>query len=246
MPSISDEEWKRQHPLRSYRFHPPTGTTRLITLRPHATYKHLRKPELAPEDRKTIQEMRERGKNLDPETLESMIAIFVKGKLARLEGPGQVPNSEGLGSVEVSEPESEPEKRRQDRGVVPGKKAKVIPLPKRHRTPGDTVKYLRTMGVKKSSEVIFRATHRGSWFSHSSKLWVWHEPKSRFGRWFTGGLKGLVDMTGYHMNTVSEGLKDLEAAGVIKKRHHGFPGQGNTIWELALDMRHVNAWKRKP
>jgi DNA-binding transcriptional regulator YhcF (GntR family) len=45
--------------------------------------------------------------------------------------------------------------------------------------------------------------------------------------------------------TVKRGLKELKDNGVIYKQAHGRKGVSNTIWELAKNMAHVNAWKRK-
>ncbi len=112
--------------------------------------------------------------------------------------------------------------------------------------PGDVVKYAKEKGVKRSSVVILRGLYRGSWWGNSSKLWVWHEPKHRDGRWNTGGLADLVDRTGYAINTVCDGLKELREARVIYKRAHGRKGVTNGIYELPKKKGHIMAWKRKP
>ncbi len=135
----------------------------------------------------------------------------------------------------------------------PGEKKAVATAPKKRGkvkrlkvAPAGVVKYAKKMGVKRSSVVIFRALYRGSWWSNSSKLWVWHEPKHRDGRWNTGGLADLVDRTGFCEKWVKKGLKELQDIDVIYKRAHGRKGVTNTIWELPKDKRHVMAWKRKP
>ena len=102
------------------------------------------------------------------------------------------------------------------------------------------------MGVKISTLVIFKAGHKASWWGNSIKLWIWHSKRHKFGRWFTGGIEGLVNMTGLSERTVKRGLKELKELGVIFERAHGTKGVSNTIWELAKDMRHVNAEKRNP
>jgi len=161
----------------AHRFNPATCTDRVITIENRSGFKHLRKLELTREDRETIEKMRWRAKNLDPEVVESIV---------------------------------------------------------------------KTEGVKKSSVVLFRAQHKASWWSNSSKLWVWHQKRHKDGRWFTGGIAKLMDMTGLSEMTVKRGLAELKAIGVIFERAHGRKGVTNTIWELALDKRHVNAEKRKP
>jgi len=125
-------------------------------------------------------------------------------------------------------------------------KAKVIAFPKHHLTPKNILKYLKTMGVKQTSLVIFKAVHKASWWSNSSKLWIWHSKRHKWGRWCTVGIEGLVNITGLCEKCIRKGLKELEDNDVIFKRAHGRKGVSNTIWELALDMRHVNAEKRNP
>ncbi|MBA7615710.1 hypothetical protein ES703_22999 [subsurface metagenome] len=135
----------------------------------------------------------------------------------------------------------------------PGEKKAVATAPKKRAkvrrlkvAPHDCVKYAKEKGAKKSSVVIFRALYRGSWWGNSSKLWVWHEPKHRDGRWNTGGLAGLVDRTGFCDKWVGKRLKELQDIGVIYKRAHGRKGVTNTIWELPKEKPHVMAWKRRP
>ncbi|MBA7652729.1 hypothetical protein ES703_60568 [subsurface metagenome] len=140
----------------------------------------------------------------------------------------------------------ETERKKPDLYIVHEEKGKVIKLKKRHQTPKDLLKLLKTERAKKSSVLVFKAIDKAFWYSHSTKLWMWHEPKHRFGRWFTGGNESLMNMTGLSRWTVSDALAELKAVGVIYLRHRGYPGEGNSIWELAFDMNHVNAWKRKP
>lgn len=244
MPTISDLEWKRKHPFASQRFNPATGTTRCIMIKVPADYRHLRKPELTPEDRKMIQEMRERGKNLDPETLESMIGIFVKGRLARLEGPGQVPKSEGLGSVEVSEPESEPIPGREGKKAVapgPKKRAKVRRL---NVPPVDVVKYFRKEEPSLGWEDLVRLMYLES---------IWDYVKRR--RIFNRGVEWLARWCGLSERQVRnilqrmkvrrvEGKKGSSVKGILKLRGRGWPGEGCSRWELPCNMGLVMRWRR--
>jgi len=138
----------------------------------------------------------------------------------------------------------EPKPKEKEPG--PKKKAKVIPFPKHHLTPKDILKYLKALGVKASTVLIFKAGHKASWWSNSFKLWIWHSKRHKDGRWFTGGIAKLMNMTGLSKRTVKRGLKELKDIGVIFERAHGRKGETNTIWELAKDMPHVNAEKRNP
>jgi len=138
------------------------------------------------------------------------------------------------------------ETKKPDLHIVPPRKEQKEKAAKHHKTPRDLLKFLKAMGVRKSSLVIFKALHKSSWYSHSSKLWVWHSKRHRYGRWCTCGIDGLVDITGLSEKCVKLGLKELKDKGVIYKRAHGRKGVSNTIWELGWKMDHVNAWKRKP
>jgi len=251
-----------------HRFNPATGTDRVITIENRSGFKHLRKLELTREHREMIEKIRWKAKNLDPEVVESIVNKFIREKLRLWTAPPEGREAEvkepgpkgGVkeryaftngyhphgGSVSISKPESRPEKKERGGDVLPGKKAQVIPFPKRHNTPRDLVKLLKTEGAKKSSVVLFKAQHKASWYSHSSKLWVWHQKRHKDGRWCTCGNERLMEMTGLCDKWIREGLKELKAIGVIFKRAHGRKGVTNTIWELAKDMPHVNAEKRKP
>lgn len=150
-----------------------------------------------------------------------------------------------------------PETEGPEPGFVPGRTKEHLSIvkpvtkregesKKRHKTPKDILKYLKTKGVKKSTVLLFKATHKASWYSHSTNLWVWHQKRHKLGRWCTCGNERLMGMTGLSKNVVGSGLKELKAIGVIFKRAHGRKGVTNTIWELALNMRHVNDEKRNP
>ena len=243
---LTHREWVLQahkHPYLGYRFDPATGTSRpdLPT-----DFRYLRKPELSPEDLKTIEQIRENDEGLAPEVVDSLVRGFVKSKLKGV-SPGADGSACGVG-LERSGVEPEP-----GPGPGPGEKKAVATAPEKEAkvkrlkvAPGDVVKYAKKEGVKRSSVVVLRGLYRGSWWSNSSKLWVWHEPKHRDGRWNTGGLADLIDRTGYVINTVCDGLKELREAGVIYKRAHGRKGVTNAIYELPKDKRHIMAWKRKP
>jgi len=243
---LTHREWVLQahkHPYLGYRFDPATGTSRpdLPT-----DFRYLRKPELSPEDRKTIEKIRENDEGLAPKVVDSLVRGFIKSKLKGV-SPGSDASACAVGSEGSGvEPGPGP-------GPGPGeKKAVAAEAEKRAKVrrlkvpPRDVVKYAKEKEVKKSSVVIFRALYRGSWWSSSSKLWMWHEPKHRDGRWNTGGVAALVDRTGLAEMTVKRGLKELRDVGVIYLRHRGYPGEGNSIYELPKKKPHVMAWKRKP
>ena len=233
----------QKYPNLDHPFNVCTGSSR----RPTPTdFRDLRKPELSPEDLKTIEEIKENDEGLAPEVVESLVRGFVKSKLKGV-SPGPDGSVCAVG-LQRSEVESE-----RGPGPGPGEKKAVATAPEKEVkvrrlkvAPAGVVKYAKKMGVKRSSVVIFRGLYRGSWWSNSSKLWVWHEPKHRDGRWNTGGVAALVDKTGLCDKWVREGLKELQAVGVIYKRAHGRKGETNTIWELPKKKPHVMAWKRKP
>ena len=232
-----------KYPNLDHPFNVCTGSSRRRTA---TDFRYLRKPELSPEDLKTIEEIREKGKDLAPDVVDSLVRGFVRSKLKGV-SPGVEASACAVG-LERSGVESEPAP-----GPGPGEKKAVATAPKKSGkvrrlkvAPRDCVKYAKEKGAKKSSVVIFRALYRGSWWSNSSKLWVWHEPKHRNGRWNTGGVDGVVDRTGFAERTVKRGLKELRDAGVIYLRHRGYPGEGNSIYELPKKKPHVMAWKRKP
>jgi len=243
---LTRREWFLQghkNPNLGYRFDPATCTSKPDI---PTDYRHLRKPELSPKDLWTIKQIRENEEGLAPEVVESLVRGFIKSKLKGV-SPGGHGYAYAVG-LERSGVEPGPA-----RGPGPGEKKAVAAAPKKRAevkrlkvAPRDCVKYTKEKGAKKSSVVIFRALYRGSWWSNSSKLWVWHEPKHRDGRWNTGGVAGLVDRTGFCEKWVREGLKELQDIDVIYKRAHGRKGVSNTIYELPKSKGHVMAWKRKP
>ena len=232
-----------KYPNLDHPFNVSTGSSRRPT---PTSFKHLRKPELSSEDLKTIEEMREKGKGLAPEMLDSLVRAFVKSKLGDV-ASGPDASACAVGSERSGvEPEPGPGPGPGEKKAVPAASEKEAKVRRLKVAPGDVVKYAKDQGVKRSSVVILRGLYRGSWWSNSSKLWVWHEPKHRNGRWNTGGVADLVDRTGLCEKWVREGLKELKDIDVIYKRAHGRPGVTNTIWELPKEKSHVMAWKRKP
>lgn len=70
-----------QAPYTLYRFNPATMTGSFVEVEPPTTFKPLRKPEIGEHERQHIEKLKERNKDLDPETLQSLIQYYINNVL---------------------------------------------------------------------------------------------------------------------------------------------------------------------
>ena len=228
-----------------HRFNPATGTNKVISIENRSGFKHLRKPELTDEDRKTIQEMRERGKNLDPETLKSIINRFIEDKLKGWTPGWEGRRAESQGDVRISEPESGPEKKGKGRDLVPGKKAKVTKLPKYPRTPLEVMRYCRALYGHGEWKRILRGVHKFCLYRKRKEDKYYPGKSERKNRQYVYGQVWLAKEIDLSRKTVEKWLQRFEEDGVIYYPYIGYVGRGASVMELAYTVGHMKVNKRE-
>jgi len=242
---LTHSEWFLQGLCTSnlgYRFDPATGTSK-----PDITtdYRHLRKPELSPEDLWTIKQIRENEEGLAPEVVDSLVRGVIKSKLK-----GVSPGSDGSAcavGLERSGVEPEPEP-----GPGPGEKKAVAAAPKKRAkvrrlnvAPADVVKEGKRLELWACWLVIFRQLYRRSRFGKLRNIPHYPRETKRKGRYYFCGNAYLARICGVHEETVKKVLIDLEEAKLIYIRYHGYKGRGCSIIELPVNMKLVWKWRRE-
>ncbi|MBA7630567.1 hypothetical protein ES703_38090 [subsurface metagenome] len=230
-----------KYPNLDHPFNVCTGSSRRPT---PTSFEHLRKPELSPEDLKTIEEIREKGKGLAPEVLDSLVRGFVESKLRGV-SPGADAFACAVGSERSGvEPGPGP-------GPGPGEKKAVATAPKKRAkvkrlnvAPADVVKYFRKEQPLISWEPVLRAMYFVSWYDAVKRR-----------RIFNRGVEWLAAWSGFSERQVRTVLarmkvrrvkekKRLAVKGIIKLRRRGWPGEGCSPWELPCNMGLVMRWRR--
>jgi len=227
-----------------HRFNPATGTSRVISIENRSGFKHLRKPELTDQDRKTIEEIRERGKNLDPETLKSIINRFIEDKLRRWKPGSEGQRAESQGDVGVSEPGSERIPGREGKkGVAPGPKkpAKVRRL---NVPPVYLVKYYRKEEPSLGWEVPLRGMYLVSNWDAVKKQRIFNKGVEWLAMWCGLSERQVRRILARMKVRRVEGKKGSSVKGIIKLRGRGWPGEGCSRWELPCNMGLVMRWRR--
>lgn len=136
------------------------------------------------------------------------------------------------------------------------KQAKVIEIrpeiskrPKKirhNKPPEDVVKYFTRVQTGLSWQLVYKAMYKRSRRVHTSKL---NHYTGKHHRWIRGYLKGnkfLADVAGMSPWSLSHTLTWMKAQGMINLLHRGYPEEGNSIWELPVNLAHVFAWLRDP
>lgn len=127
---------------------------------------------------------------------------------------------------------------------------KLVPLrPKsiRHdRTPGDLFKYLSRVPSRLPWRHVLKAMYKSSLYLPLSSLEHYVGRSKKKARVYLRGNDHLADMTALSPRTVRRTLTWLKSLHFIHLRKRGYPGEGNSIWELPFTLAHTFAWRRKP
>ncbi len=116
---------------------------------------------------------------------------------------------------------------------------------KKKKAPLDVLKYFSWLAPKSKWRVVFKAMYDQGFYEDIAKNKFYQGKKSRKGRFYTWGVKRLVNVTGLSYITVRRSIALILKHKIIRRWKGGFPGQGNSFYELPLDMSHVISWKRE-
>lgn len=129
-----------------------------------------------------------------------------------------------------------------DLKLVPPRLKKV-----RHdRIPRDVVKYFSRVPSRLPWPLLLKAMYKQS--RYLSFTWLKHYTghSKNAGRFYLKGNKHLEHITGLNPSTIKRTLTWMKRQQILKLRHRGYPGEGNSIWELPFNLAHAFAWRRKP
>lgn len=130
--------------------------------------------------------------------------------------------------------------------VVPDPKPSKPDRRKKKKAPPDVLNYFSWLAPKSSWEVVFKAMYKEGFYEDIKKNKFYQGKHSHLGRFYTWGIKRLVAVTGLSDKTIKKCLALMLKNNIIRRWKGGFPGQGNSFYELPKDLSHVMAWKRKP
>ena len=242
---LTHREWVLQahkHPYLGYRFDPATGTSRpdLPT-----DFRYLRKPELSPEDLKTIEQIRENDEGLAPEVVDSLVRGFVKSKLKGVwAGPDGSACAVGLERSRV-EPEPGP-------GAGPGEKKAVATTPKKEAKvrrlnvpPREVMEFCKENYQKGEWRRVLRGLHKWCLYRERNEDKYYPGTSERKNRQYVWGQVWLAEKLGLGRRTVERWMQRFEAEGVIYYPYKGYIGRGASMVELAYTERHRRMNKRK-
>jgi len=92
---------------------------------------------------------------------------------------------------------------------------------------------------------VLKAMYKRSKYLDRKRLTHYTGHHDRQGRFYLKGNESLATALGVSQETVKRVLSWLKKHGIIKLRHRGYPGEGNSIWELPFNLAHVFAWSRE-
>jgi len=233
-----------QEPYTLYKFNPGTCTCSLIEVEPPTSFESLRKPKIGEHEKQHIKKIKEHGKGLDPETLQSMIQTYINNVLNSPvdDHPQPGPNAPGKKSINpITQEKKQPGEEKKALAKENKKRAKVRRL---NVAPRDVVKYFR----KEEPGIGFELPLRGMYLVSR-----WDPFKRQ--RIFDMGIEWLADWCGLSERQVIrihnrmkvrrvEGKKGSSVKGIIKLRGRGWPGEGASRWELPCNMGLVMRWRR--
>jgi len=129
--------------------------------------------------------------------------------------------------------------------LVPDKKK--APRKVRHdKAPKDVLKYFSHIPTGLTWQPAFKKIYKLSKFLESKLLTHYTGHYNHQVRVYLKGNKALADALGISPWSLSHILSWMKSHGLIRLRHRGYPGEGNSIWELPFNLAHVFAWLRDP
>lgn len=117
---------------------------------------------------------------------------------------------------------------------------------RRQKTPRDVLKYFSHITTRLTWEPVFKEMNKRSKYLDRKALNHYTGHYNRKGRFYLKGNESLATALGMGHDVLSRTLSWMKAQGLIRLRHRGYPGEGNSIWELPLNISHVFAWLREP
>jgi len=116
---------------------------------------------------------------------------------------------------------------------------------KRRKSPRDVLKYFSQDRTRLGWPAVVKAMYKKSRYLDLKYLAHYTGRHNRKARVYLKGNEFLADSLGVTERTVERALAWLKLHKVIYLRKRGYPGEGNSIWELPFNLKHVKAWKRK-
>jgi hypothetical protein len=129
---------------------------------------------------------------------------------------------------------------------LPFQKVTSLRIVKCNRAPQDVLKYFSQLPTKLTWQPVLKAMYKHSRFISRKRLTHFTGHYDKMGRFYLKGNNFLASAVGMGRPHISPILSWMNSHSLIKLRHRGYPGEGNSIWELPFNLPHVFAWIRDP
>jgi hypothetical protein len=174
---------------------------------------------------------------------DGRLKILKRGESGAMELPDGGTLNGGVTPERKAEKKAETKKA--DLRLVPDKVDRPS-RKKRHGKPArDVLKYFSKDRTRLGWQPVVKAMYKNSKYLDIKVLANYTGHYNRKVRVYLKGNEFLEDSLGVSERTVKRALAWLKLNKVIYLRKRGFPGEGNSIWELPFNMGHVKGWKRK-
>jgi len=195
-------------------------------------------PDASPDPQIIYQRTVRRG-----ETFDSAVQILtLRAKAAERD---KDPSFNSMGAPDPIPLERKPEPAKKQGRVVPFPKEKR-PKVRANKTPADIVKYASKLLYQGQWLKVLQIMYAVSKYMNVKIFEHYPGKYDRKGRYYYQGIDKLIKLTGLSGRTIRRQLQWMKKQGLIRLCHRGYPGQGSSIWELALNMKQVFAWRKNP
>jgi len=130
--------------------------------------------------------------------------------------------------------------------IVPSPKPPKPDRRRKKKAPPDVLNYFEWLKPKSKWRNTYKAMYNQAWYGDISKNKFCSGKHPHKGRYYTFGNDRLKNVTGQGERTIERHLTLMLKHNIIRRWKGGYIGQGNSVYELPLDMRHVMSWKKHP
>lgn len=129
--------------------------------------------------------------------------------------------------------------------LVPPRKKPALPKASLDKVPQDVLDKINAKHPSQSFLAVYSYRFRLSWCGSSAYLFNWHEKEHRDSRWSHQGIKSISKSLGLGERTIKRADAWLLHFNFMYRIHRGYPGEGNSEYELPKDMSTVKVFRHK-
>jgi len=143
------------------------------------------------------------------------------------------------------QPDPLPEEKRPHLHIVKSQKQQAPPKVRRNKAPKDVLKYFSKYETRLTWQPVLKYMYKRSKYLERKRLTHYTGHYNRQGRFYLKGNESMATSLGMSPWSLSHTLSWMKKQSLIYLRKRGYPGEGNSIWELPFNLAHVFAWSRE-